>query len=463
MTGPGSRFTLGKKMYVFVIATVLFTAASVCAISFAISANQIDRYFKSFASNCAANAATFVDPDYLTKLRKVAESQEYQTLRDTAEETEDESLVEEYLEEKGLWEQYQQQRELLRQITGTMKDVKYLYVIVMGDIEAMRDMYLLDADDVPVYETGYYEKREKDFAGMDMNNLTEPVISDGEWGWLCSSFAPVYDRNGNIICQVGCDIGMEEVMNERYTNLKYMIMSTIICMVMLLAGSVFFINKSVVSPLDELSKEMKKFSPSENCSYDEAGVMREDFSKSDEIGDIYHEIRQMQIRIIDYINDITAIERDKQKAEDDVRNKDMEIGKISREAFKDPLTGTGNKAAYLRKISELNAEIEKGNAKFAIVMADVNGLKMINDNHGHTAGDMYIRDCCDIVCKVFRNSPVFRVGGDEFVAVISGQDYEERDEKLDEVRSIFDALYHKRDREPCQRCSSLDNYYAILK
>jgi len=48
-------------------------------------------------------------------------------------------------------------------------------------------MYLLDADDVPVYETGYYEEREKEFLGVDAYQEIEPTISNGNWGWLCSA------------------------------------------------------------------------------------------------------------------------------------------------------------------------------------------------------------------------------------------------------------------------------------
>lgn len=90
----------------------------------------------------------------------------------------------------------------------------------------------------------------------------------------------------------------------------------------------------------------------------------------------------------------------------------------------DPLTGVRSKRAWLMKEKEWNAAIESGDADaFAVVVCDVNGLKNINDTYGHKAGDAYIKEACAMVCDVFRHSPVYRVGGDEFTAILTGRDY----------------------------------------
>ena len=68
--------------------------------------------------------------------------------------------------------------------------------------------------------------------------------------------------------------------------------------------------------------------------------------------------------------------------------------------------------------------------KFAIALCDVNGLKTVNDTLGHIAGDEYIRSASRLVCQTFAHSPVFRIGGDEFVAILRGSDFENR-EKLE--------------------------------
>lgn len=57
---------------------------------------------------------------------------------------------------------------------------------------------------------------------------------------------------------------------------------------------------------------------------------------------------------------------------------------------------------------------------------DLNGLKEVNDTKGHDAGDRYIQVGCRMICQHFKHSPVFRIGGDEFVAFLEGEDYRNR-------------------------------------
>ncbi len=100
-------------------------------------------------------------------------------------------------------------------------------------------------------------------------------------------------------------------------------------------------------------------------------------------------------------------------------------------ANRDPMTGVMSKHAWVAKEKEIDAEIREGERnEFAVVVCDVNGLKKINDTLGHKAGDEYIRKACALVCDVFQHSPVFRVGGDEFVALLTGRDYAVRHELM---------------------------------
>ena len=98
-------------------------------------------------------------------------------------------------------------------------------------------------------------------------------------------------------------------------------------------------------------------------------------------------------------------------------------------ARRDDLTGIKNKNAYGEFERSLNAQIEAGKcSEFAIAICDVNGLKTVNDTQGHKAGDDYIRSASRLVCETFKHSPVFRVGGDEFVAILRGSDFDGRED-----------------------------------
>jgi len=87
---------------------------------------------------------------------------------------------------------------------------------------------------------------------------------------------------------------------------------------------------------------------------------------------------------------------------------------LSNKAHVDALTGVRNKRAFEEETLELN----NGEERFGFVMFDVNYLKKVNDEYGHEKGDIYIKGACDLICRVFSHCPVYRMGGDEFIAVL---------------------------------------------
>lgn len=448
MSNEKKRLSVKTKMYIFVVVTVLSVAVGTSLIAYSLSVDQIDRYYKQSASDNALNMADQIDGDFIAELRPYIESDEFQELRERAEEEDNEQLVEDYLKEHGLWERYSEIRTMLTRYVDNIDGVKYLYVIAHGDKDAEYDMYLIDDEYSPIYETGYYEERETELRGIDLTDLKEPTISNGDWGWLCSDFKPVYDSEGNCVCIVGCDFGMDEVMEERTSTLASLIFGSIIFTTIVLGIAVWFINLILINPIRSMTDEMKKFRPGEHKDYDTAGVMELNIQSNDEISDIYDGIRTMQMNIIDYL-------KDKAKAQSDIKHRDERIGQLSNETNKDPLTGVGSKYAFIKKTAEMNAKIASGESDpFAIVMVDMNNLKNINDDHGHKAGDMYIIGCCKMIGEVFGNSPCYRIGGDEFVVVLTGSDYEDRKALVEKLKSDYEEAHAASDKEPWERYSA---------
>ena len=457
MNKKKKHFSVRAKMYIFVIITVLAVAAGTSFIAFRASASQIDKYYRQNAADNARNFASMLSAnygDYLRELRSLAEKDEFQELRDKAEEEDDESLIEDYLKKNDMWDKYYEIRDKLSDYLKNMDGIKYLYVAAPGDKNAEYDMYLVDDDENPIYETGYYEEREEDLLGLDITNLDEPTISDGDWGWLCSAFKPVYDSDGKCVCVVGCDIGMDDVMQERRRMLIILLAGAVIFTSVVLVGAMMFINKIVVKPLARMTREMKNFTPSESYDYEASGVMNLDIKSNDEIGEIYQGIRSMQITTIDSMHDMSALQKDMQKAENDVKAKEAEIGKLNVESHKDALTGVGNKAAYLQRTEELNIQLKREKIDFAVVMVDMNNLKKINDNYGHKSGDIYIKGCCRMICDAFKHSPVFRIGGDEFVAILQGPDYNRRAEICEKLRKDFEDSFNQVGVDPWRKYSA---------
>ena len=127
--------------------------------------------------------------------------------------------------------------------------------------------------------------------------------------------------------------------------------------------------------------------------------------------------------------------------DEDVRREQEHLAALSTAnemARRDELTHTKNKTAYHEAEKELQDLIDRGGASFGMVVCDINGLKIINDTEGHRAGDDYIRSSCMLICKVFHHSPVFRVGGDEFVVILKSDDYRNRKSLLSGLRSMVE-------------------------
>ncbi|MCR4639627.1 GGDEF domain-containing protein [Ruminococcus sp.] len=108
-------------------------------------------------------------------------------------------------------------------------------------------------------------------------------------------------------------------------------------------------------------------------------------------------------------------------------------------ANKDSLTGVKNKRAYAQAETELDGLIAKcTQPPFAILVCDINGLKEVNDTNGHNAGDNFICSACSIICNIFKHSPVFRIGGDEFAVIMKDSDYDERTHLMNELNKALE-------------------------
>ncbi len=123
---------------------------------------------------------------------------------------------------------------------------------------------------------------------------------------------------------------------------------------------------------------------------------------------------------------------------------EMELGQTRALAYQDPLTGVKNKMAYIEDIGGFDTRIENNDlSDFAMIVFDVNDLKKVNDTRGHDAGDKHIKRASSFICERFKHSPVYRIGGDEFVVFLMNEDFQNR-EKL--VKS-FDSAIEKNVRE----------------
>lgn len=186
-------------------------------------------------------------------------------------------------------------------------------------------------------------------------------------------------------------------LQKKYTrgNILYGILASIISIVFL-----WLIISYLLKPLVYLEHKVRKF---ESGSMDDAIEVK----TNDEIGYLAGAMEKMRQSLY------------KRESE------------LKKQSYIDPLTGAYNRLFYDRKIDEI---VQNKIYPTTIIMADIDGLKQINDTKGHVTGDSYIIKCANIMKSAMRASDtLFRIGGDEFVLLFPNTNLKTGDLILERV------------------------------
>ena len=98
---------------------------------------------------------------------------------------------------------------------------------------------------------------------------------------------------------------------------------------------------------------------------------------------------------------------------------DKYVRDLAAQAMSDPLTGSPNRRAFEQRLAAELADASDHDQRVALVVVDVDGLKQMNDAHGHAAGDAALQRVALVLTRHFGEYGwVARCGGDEFVAII---------------------------------------------
>ena len=94
------------------------------------------------------------------------------------------------------------------------------------------------------------------------------------------------------------------------------------------------------------------------------------------------------------------------------------VVEYERRAFTDALTGLANRAAFNKALDMLKCDVP---GDWALFVLDLDNLKVINDTFGHQAGDCLLQIAGERFADAVSPNPVFRIGGDEFAAIIHSE------------------------------------------
>ena len=114
--------------------------------------------------------------------------------------------------------------------------------------------------------------------------------------------------------------------------------------------------------------------------------------------------------------------------------------------YYDGLTGLLNERSYIKETEKIDHFVEQNKLKeYAIILMDVNNIKITNDTYGHRYGCHLIVRCGHTLPEFFKESKLFHVGGDEFVVIVYGEDYKNLDQilKTIEEKLSYSLITHE--------------------
>jgi len=113
---------------------------------------------------------------------------------------------------------------------------------------------------------------------------------------------------------------------------------------------------------------------------------------------------------------------------------------LKESTLKDPMTGLYNRRFLEQFLDRLTSMTDRRESSLSLLMCDLDSFKKMNDNHGHEAGDLALREAVRVINASVRQSDyVIRMGGDEFLAILADSSVEKAMEVADRIRSSMEA------------------------
>ena len=441
--------SLKKKSAVIIIISALILSGAMIISSYRIVSNLIDRDYKEKALNLSETIAVSVDAEAAGRVQKaVAEIYDAADKRVGSEDWGSDA----WNEYQALYSEIEKSEDFkaLKSELTEIQDVNEVDCVYLTyvDVPTEAFIYLVDAAPEDACPPGCFDP----VYDMNKDVLTDPkvgfppyVTNTEEYGWLVTAAVPVYDKDGNVVCYAATDISMNEIKAYERQAMALIILLELAIAFVIACLVIRAINRSIIKPINELTNAADGFYREESTHHSSFSSL--DIKTGDEIESLSESMKQMERDINDNIANILTLT-------DELDESRVEAIQLTELAKKDALTGVRNKLAYDEETRKLEKDLKNGETKIGFAVFDLDDLKKINDTYGHEKGDAAIRLLAETICRVYAHSPVFRIGGDEFVAVLKGGDYERAEELREEFENTLAGLRKDTALDPWERISA---------
>lgn len=452
------RFPIGLKMVLMIaVFSIALVEVSMTCFSLITSSSNLER-FKSEADSLSGTIANIIDVDQYCqladKIRPIVNASKAKPKYEEKDTQEWKDYIAQFneIEQSSL---YQSMQSYLRGIQQTnTRDIDCIYLAYIDKTNRC-SVYVCDSSLTDPYHPGTlddvfnYDYSVIDVPGED-KIAYEPFTVDEEGYHLVVAGDPII-KNDVVVGYVMVDISMEHIRAVQRDNIMTLFWWLLGASVLVSVLAALISHFTLVRPIKRLNMAANSYDPS-NLEETHKKIQSLRVSTRDEIEDLSDSFKNMEGDVHQTIHELVALNKELKESHEETK-------KMTELANKDALTGVRNKASFDSMAAALNESIFKGeDVRFGIAMIDLNDLKAINDEYGHASGNAALVKLCNLVCAIFAHSPVYRVGGDEFVVLLKNRDYDHAEELIDEFNRKIDGLRHDEYLSVPQRTSAAIGY-----
>ena len=347
------------------------------------------------------------------------------------------------------------------------KDVHYIYIMKVADVGDPYEIYQVctanstyEKENYPEYvltlgdhaddlDSWYGEEARTQFRAVLKGDRDVFLTNDSEWGVDYTLARPVANSRGEHYGVLCVDVSKDQLIETVHKTVAINIAMVVGLGILFITLLLIWMRMNVTRPLRDLENSVVSFAETTAGRHDpdELVFAPPVIRSNNEVASLSRAVAKLSVDMRDYVKGMV-------EAEDEAKNLQEHVTEMNDIAYKDALTQVKNMAAYDEKTESLAWDIVNRTARFGIVMVDLNFLKVINDKYGHDKGNEYIVGSCNLICETYVHSPVYRIGGDEFVVVLEGQDYDHREVLLKQVKGAFKDALHASGLSPWNRYSA---------
>lgn len=309
-------FKLRGKAVAVILILAIMIASTVIYVSYKIYSNTMDDHYREITSNVAKTAATGVDAQ---KVDKYTQQVKDIYFKNPSPEFKNDAEYQKYLEQYDSIkdEDYSKLFSTLDKIKQS-NGVLSLYIVYM-DQKTKTCVYVIDADKTenacPAGTWDIIYKKNYKALETPENGFPAYITNTEDYGWLCSAGEAIMSDDGRVIAHAMVDISMDKVMQDRKDFLIQLCITVLAVTAIMIILFIIAVNKALIDPINKLAHAAASYTTDKKSddSDHKSAIELIQINTGDEIENLCHSLKQMEIEINGYIENLTTVTAEKER------------------------------------------------------------------------------------------------------------------------------------------------------